>query len=187
MRVCNLHGCDVKVFCFLHGNYASTNLKKALSWKTRQVYFICPFPRRLKLGKSLETCRKASFSKNKEWLRIQASCTRLRNWQEFLFYRQSSKQRVLPFFSGKSFYRSNRKLFSCFCISWYKLERAGLGEFSTVMQTLDFARAGLHNCREFTKTLSCLHQVMLNTENIFYCLKVVSLLNCCSNWLTDSF
>ena len=37
-------------------NHASTNLKKVLSRKTRQVYFIHPFPRRLKLGKSLETC-----------------------------------------------------------------------------------------------------------------------------------
>ena len=55
MRVCK-HGCDVKMFCFSRANHASTNLKKVLSWKTRQVYFIYPFPRRLKLEKSLETC-----------------------------------------------------------------------------------------------------------------------------------
>ena len=39
----------------------STNLKKVLSWKTRQVYFIYPFPHRLKLGKSLETCMQCQF------------------------------------------------------------------------------------------------------------------------------
>ena len=54
MRVCK-QGCDVKMFCFSRANHASTNLKKILSWKTRQVYFIYPFPRRLKVEKSLET------------------------------------------------------------------------------------------------------------------------------------
>ena len=97
MRVCK-HSCDIKMFCFPCANHASTNLKKILSWKTRQVYFIYPFPRRLKLEKSLETCCvnffrlswhfkrekpvfwKASFLQNKDWLRVQASCTRLRDW-----------------------------------------------------------------------------------------------------------
>ena len=55
MRVCK-HGCDVKMFCSSRANHASTNLKKVMSRKTLQVYFIYPFPRRLKLGKSLETC-----------------------------------------------------------------------------------------------------------------------------------
>ena len=55
MRVCK-HGCDVKMFCFPRANHASSNLKKVLSWKTRQVYLIYPFPRPLKLEKSLETC-----------------------------------------------------------------------------------------------------------------------------------
>ena len=32
-------------------------------------------------------------------------------------------KRVLLFFSGKLFYKSNRKLFSCVCIAWYKHER----------------------------------------------------------------
>ena len=42
-RVCMLvckHGCDIKMFCFSRANHASANLKKVLSWKTRQVYFI---------------------------------------------------------------------------------------------------------------------------------------------------
>ena len=55
IRVCK-HGCDIKMFCFWCANHASTNLKKVLSWKPWKVYFIHPFPRRLKLGKSLERC-----------------------------------------------------------------------------------------------------------------------------------
>ena len=50
MRVCK-HGCDANLFGFPRANHASTNLKKVLSWKTRQVYFIYPFPRRLKFEK----------------------------------------------------------------------------------------------------------------------------------------
>ena len=61
MRVCK-HVCDIKMFCFWPANHASTNLKKVLSWKPQQVYFIHPFPHRLKLGKSLETCCVNSFS-----------------------------------------------------------------------------------------------------------------------------
>ena len=37
--------------------------------------------------------------------------------------------------------------------------REELGEFSTVMQTLDFV-SGLHNCLEFSQPLSCLYQAM---------------------------
>ena len=61
MRVCK-HGCDANLFGFARANHASTNLKTVLSWKTRQVDFIYPFPRRLKLGKSLETCCVNFFS-----------------------------------------------------------------------------------------------------------------------------
>ena len=35
----------------------------------------------------------------------------------------SAMQRVLRFFSGNLFYKSNRKLFSCVCIAWYKHSR----------------------------------------------------------------
>ena len=94
MRVCK-HGCDVKMFCFSRANHASTNLRKISNWKiSRQVYFIYPFLRRLKLGKSLDRCCvnffhlswhfkreklvfwKAPFLQNKDWLRVQASCIR---------------------------------------------------------------------------------------------------------------
>ena len=52
-------GRDNKMSCL---SRARKNLKKVLSWKTHQVYFIYPFPHRLKLGKSLETCNVNVFS-----------------------------------------------------------------------------------------------------------------------------
>ena len=48
------HGCDVKCFAF-RAYHASTNLKKSFSDETRQVYFIYPFLRLLKLGKSVQS------------------------------------------------------------------------------------------------------------------------------------
>ena len=41
---------------------------KALELKTRQVYFICPFPRRLKLEKSLQTCGANMFFRSADVL-----------------------------------------------------------------------------------------------------------------------
>ena len=40
-----------------------------------------------------------------------------------IFLLISAIQRVLRFVSGKLFYKSNRKLFSCVCIAWYKHSR----------------------------------------------------------------
>ena len=117
---------------------------KSFELKTRQVYFIYPFPRRSKLEKSLETCRVNFFSLEASWadilseknpyfgkylfcktktdyaykLRVQDFAT----GKNFSFY-QCSKQERFAFFSGKLFYKSNRKLFSCVCISWYKHSR----------------------------------------------------------------
>ena len=45
-----------------------------------------------------------------------------------------------------------------------------LGEFSTVIQTLDFV-SGLNNYLEFSQPLSCLYGAM-QTENVFYCLNI---------------
>ena len=53
MRVCK-HGCGVKLFGFSRANHASTKFEKVFEFNTRQVYFIYPFLRRLKLGKSLQ-------------------------------------------------------------------------------------------------------------------------------------
>ena len=119
------------MFYFSRANHASTNLKKALSWKIRrQVYFIYPFPRRLKLGKSLETCCvnffrlswhfkrekpvfwKASFLQNKDWLHVQVREQDFATGQNFSFNQCSKQAREFCFFlSGKLFHKSNKKLF----------------------------------------------------------------------------
>ena len=65
MRVCK-HGCGVKLFGFSRANHAS----KVFEFKTQKVYFIYPFLRRLKLGKSLQrTC--VNFSALKGLVRNQ--------------------------------------------------------------------------------------------------------------------
>ena len=46
------------------------------------------------------------------------------------------------------------------------LNEVALGEFSTVMQTLDFV-SGLHHCLEFSQPLSCLYQAMQTQEKSF--------------------
>ena len=48
-----------------------------------------------------------------------------------------------------------------------------MGEFSTVVETVDFV-SGLHNCLEFSQPLSCLY----HTENVFYCLNVTQEYRC---------
>ena len=125
------------MFCFSRANHARSNLKKVLSWKPRQVYFIHPFPRRLKLGKSLETCCvnfcftwadilsdketvfwKASFLQNKDCFVYETS-----RLVRICLLISALNKRVFLFFSGKLFYKSNRKLFSCVCISWYTHSR----------------------------------------------------------------
>ena len=59
---------------------------------------------------------------NKNWLRVQDFVDKtLRLVRISLLI--SAIQRVLRFFSGNLFYKSNRKLFSCVCIAWYKHSR----------------------------------------------------------------
>ena len=112
-------------------NHASTNLKKFLSWKTRQVYFIYPFPSRLKLGKSLETCSlseknpyfgKHLFRKTRTDYACKFRVQDFATGKNFSF-NQCSEQESFAFFSWKLCYKSNRKLFPCVCISWYKHSR----------------------------------------------------------------
>ena len=83
MRVCK-HGCGVKLFGFSRANHASTNLKKVFEFKTRQVYFIYPFLRRLKLVKSFEREKSAfciaSFCKTGTNYACKTSWTRFCDW-----------------------------------------------------------------------------------------------------------
>ena len=125
--------------CFASRAHASTNLKKLLSW----VFFIYPFPTRLKLGKIFKTCcvyfvfrlswhfkweksvfLKASFFKKKQELIMR---TRLRV-QDFatgenFSFNQCHNKEFCVFFSQKLSYKSNRKLFFCIWIAWYKHSR----------------------------------------------------------------
>ena len=103
IRVCK-HGCDVKTFNFSRAHHASTNLKKVFVLKTWQVYFFYPFTGRLKLGKSFQNIlcqffsplagilseknpyfRKLLFCKTETDYARKTSCTRLRDWWEFIF------------------------------------------------------------------------------------------------------
>ena len=151
MRVCK-HGCDVKMFCFLHANPASTNLKKFFSWKPDKFIYL-PIP--LKLEKSLQTCSvnlfclswhfkqeksifwKASYLQNKSWLCVQDFAT----VKNFSFNQCHNKE--LHFFSGKLIYKSNRKLFSCICIAWYK--HLGGWENSRRLSKPSTSSQGLHS------------------------------------------
>ena len=62
----------------------------------------------------------AFFLQNKDWLFMQALCTRVVRISLLI---SALNKRGLLFFSGKLFYKSNRKLFSCVSISWYKHSR----------------------------------------------------------------
>ena len=90
MSVCK-HGCGVKMFCFSCANHARDEFEKVFEFKTRQVYFICPFLRQVKLGKSLQkkcvnfkreksVFWKASFCKTRTDYAHKTSWTRLCDW-----------------------------------------------------------------------------------------------------------
>ena len=81
----------------------------------------------------------------------------------------SAIQRVLRLFSGKLFYKSNRKLFSCVCIAWYKHSK----RWENSRQL----------CKPSTSSRVCItvsnspnRGVFIsgyaNTENVFYCLNM---------------
>ena len=128
------------MFCFSRANHASANLTKFSSSKLDKFTFICLFLGRLKLGKSWQRkcvnffslkltfeARKVRilesiFLQNENWLRVQDFVDKnLRLVRISLLI--SAIQRVLRFFSWNLFYKSNRKLFCCVCIAWYKHSR----------------------------------------------------------------
>ena len=62
------------------------------------------------------------FLQNKNWLHVKAFVyTTL--WLVRISLLISSITKSFAFFLGKLFYKSNRKLFSCVCIAWYKQSR----------------------------------------------------------------
>ena len=121
------------MFCFSPANHASTNLKKFSSSKLDKfTLFIHSF-----VGWDLENRCEESVSiffrlswdfkreksvANKNWLRVQDFVDKtLRLVRIFILI--SAIQRVLRFFLGNLFYKSNRKLFSCVCIACFKHSR----------------------------------------------------------------
>ena len=133
MRVCK-HGCGVKLFGFSCPNHASMNLKKFSSSKLNKftlfthsfvgwnlenrykesvsIFFFC-LSWHFKREKSVFW--KASLCKTRTDYACKTSGTRLLRISLLI----SAIQRVV-FFLGKFIYKSNRKLFSCICIAWYK-------------------------------------------------------------------
>ena len=150
--------------CCARANCASTTIWKRLKLKTRQVYFIYPFPRRMKLGKALKTCRvnffllnwhfnsensvfwKASFLQNKKWFAHKFRIQHFEAGKNFSF-NQCHKQSVFLFFSGKLFYKSNRKFLSCVYIAWSKHSR-GRENSRQLFKSV----SGLHNCLAVSPT-----------------------------------
>ena len=62
------------------------------------------------------------FLENKNWLPMQDFVVKTLQLVRISLL-ISAIERVLSFFYGQSFYKSNRKLLSCVCIAWYKHSR----------------------------------------------------------------
>ena len=159
------HGCDVKMFCFSHVNHASTNWKKFYWSKLDKFTLFIHFF----VGWNLENLYKQAVSA----LFVYGDIVSEKNpyFEKLFFAKQElitrARPRVQDFATSKnfSFNQSNNKEVCVFFQESY----LGLGEFSTVMQTLDFV-SGLHNCLEFSQPLSCLYQAM-QTRRRFLWLK----------------
>ena len=143
MGVCK-HGCDIKMFwmfCFFHAL-----ITQARIWKRFWVENFDKFTllSHFLVGWKLETlCKTWCVNFELSW-HFKRGKTRI---LESIFFAKQGlitrtsfvyktsrlvrisllisalNKRVLLFFSGKLFYKSNRKLFSCVCISWYKHSR----------------------------------------------------------------
>ena len=95
-------------------------------------------------------------------------------YQESVFQLKSKKAIVFLHLSNylwETVYKSNRGLFSLFPSIASSKHSGELGEFSTVMQTLDCV-SGLHNCLEFSQLPLVLRWSYGNTENVLYCLNI---------------
>ena len=129
-----------RCFAFSRTNHASTNLQKFSSSKLDKFtlfshsFVSWNLENRYKEGVSIffhlswhfkqekSVFWKAIFLQNKNWLRVQDFVYKtLRLVRISLLIRTVTKS--LRFFSGELFYKSNRKLFSCVCIAWYKHSR----------------------------------------------------------------
>ena len=138
------HGCDVKTFCFLRVNLTSTNLKRFWVESATSLLYL-PIPSLVETWKIItkhavsilflvnwhfkqekSVFWKASFFVKKRTDKMHA---RLRAQdfmtdKNFSFNQCHNKEFQFAFVLRiKLIYKSNRKLFSCICIAWYRHSR----------------------------------------------------------------
>ena len=91
------------------------------------------------------------------------------------------QQRVFEFFfSVKLFYKSNRKLFSCVCIAWYK-HSTGWKNSRQLCKPSTSSRVCILLSRILPTPLVFISGYA-NTENVFYCLNIVTFRPKNSKW-----
>ena len=133
--------CGVKMFCSSSANHTSTNFKMCLSWQLDKLTL---FTHSL-VGCNLENLYKHAvpiffrlswhFKREKLFFGKHLYC---KTWElitrtlSFVYKTLrlvrislliSNLNKEFFFFWGKLYYKSNRKLFSCVCIAWYKHSR----------------------------------------------------------------
>ena len=148
--------------CFSRANHASTNLKKFSNSKLDKfTLFTHSFvggnlENRYKEGVSIFLRLSGHFKREKSVFWKASFCKTRTDYADKtlrlvrISLLISAMQRVLCFFFwGKLFYKSNRKLLTCVCITWYKHSRRWENSRQGSMQTFVFV-SGLHKCLEFS-------------------------------------
>ena len=140
------HGCGFKLFGFSRANHASSNLKKFSSSKldkftlfahslvgwnmenrNMENHYIEGESIFLRLNwhfkREKSVFCKASFCKTRTDYGCKTSCGQDFATGKNFSFNQCHTKSFPFFFLGKLFYKSDRKLFSCVCIAWYKHSR----------------------------------------------------------------
>ena len=163
-------------------------IEKVFELKTQQLYFIHPFPRWLKLGKSLQTCWrfkreksmfwKVSFLQNKNWLRMQDFVYKTA-WLVRIFLFISAITKNFAFFLGKvNLLKAVENItFFPYWHSLIYLTLVGLGEFldSYASPRLRLRFAELSQILPGQSSLMFIIMFTsgyTNMENVFYCLNL---------------
>ena len=140
--------CGVKMFCFSRANHTSTNFKMFLSWKLDKFNSSTDSL----VGWNLENLYKHAvpiffrlswhFKREKPFYGKHLYCKTRTDYSYSRLVRISllisNLSKEFFFFLEKVIYKSNRKLFFCVCIAWYK------HSILTVMQNRENVE-GLHN------------------------------------------
>ena len=125
---------------------------------------------------------KASFLQNKDWLRVHFTRTsfvyKTSRLVRISLLINALNNSILLFFLGNLFYKSNRKLFSCVCIAWYKHER---GWENSIQLCKPETKSRL-NCLEFSKPLECLYQVLVYSHSVILVIQAIWLVSYLKLW-----